>query len=39
VARSGATYENMVLPNVGSLTEKDYLIIQVFGNNFFNRGQ
>lgn len=38
VARSGATYENMVLPNVDSLTDKDYLIIQVFGNNFLQKG-
>jgi hypothetical protein len=28
----------MVLPNVDSLTEKDYLIIQVFGNNFLQQG-
>jgi lysophospholipase L1-like esterase len=36
-AKSGCKYENLVLPNLDTLTANDYLIIQVFGNNLLEK--
>jgi hypothetical protein len=36
-AKSGARFENMDFPNLEKLTDRDVIIIQIFGNNFLKK--
>jgi len=37
-AKPGATAENVIMPDIAKITDKDILFVQLFGNDLFDRG-